>query len=58
MEFSTPPELQEICQNITSFMDEHVYANESLVIEDEGLPVDIERDLQQKVKTAACGPRT
>lgn len=50
MDFSTPPELEEICKKVTSFMDEHVYANESLVIEDEGLPVDLERDLQQKVK--------
>lgn len=50
MDFSISPELQEICQNVTAFMDEHVYACEGLVVEDEGLPVDLERDLQQKVK--------
>lgn len=50
MEFSIAPELEEICHKVTSFMDEHVYAVERLVVEDEGLPVDLERDLQQKVK--------
>ena len=50
MDFSISTELQEICNNVTSFMDEFVYASESLVIEDEGLPAELERDLQQKVK--------
>lgn len=50
MEFSIAPELESICNDVTAFMDEHVYAVEGLVIEDEGLPVELERDLQQKVK--------
>jgi acyl-CoA dehydrogenase len=50
MDFSISPELQEICKTITSFMDEHVYAVENLAVEDEGLPAEIERKLQQKVK--------
>ena len=50
MEFSIAPELEEICKKVTLFMDENVYAIENLVVEDEGLPVTLELDLQQKVK--------
>ena len=50
MEFSIAPEHEEICQKIRTFMDEHVYQVENQVVEDEGLPVELERDLQQKVK--------
>lgn len=50
MDFSLPPELVSIRQQIAAFMDEHVYPNESRVIEEEGLPESLERELQEKVK--------
>jgi acyl-CoA dehydrogenase len=53
MDFSIPPELVLIRTQIAAFMDEHVYPNESRVVEDEGLPEPLERELQVKVK--ACG---
>lgn len=49
IDFSISPELAEICQRITALMAE-VYKHEDKVIEHEGLPVELERALQQKVK--------
>ncbi len=50
IDFSIPPELEEIRARISAFMDAHVYANEDLVVEHEGLPPALERELQRKVK--------
>ncbi|MDQ5844071.1 MAG: acyl-CoA dehydrogenase family protein [Acidobacteriota bacterium] len=50
IDFSVPPELETARQAVAAFMDEHVYPNESKVVEDEGLPEELERDLQSKVK--------
>jgi acyl-CoA dehydrogenase len=50
IDFSVPPELETARHAVAAFMDEHVYPNESKVIEDEGLPTELERDLQSKVK--------
>ncbi|MCU1268402.1 MAG: acyl-CoA dehydrogenase protein [Acidobacteria bacterium] len=50
IDFSTPPELEEVRGRITAFMEAHVYPNEDKVIEHEGLPTSLERELQQKVK--------
>jgi alkylation response protein AidB-like acyl-CoA dehydrogenase len=50
MDFSVSPEMEELRQRVKAFMDEYVYDSERLVAEDEGLPVDVERELQQKVK--------
>src|SRR5215210_559071 len=50
MDFSISPELEEIRGRVRAFMDEHVYANEGLVVEDEGLPAELERELQGKVR--------
>jgi len=50
MDFSITPELLEIRQRIAAFMDEFVYPNERHVIEHEGLPEDLERELQTLVK--------
>jgi alkylation response protein AidB-like acyl-CoA dehydrogenase len=50
IDFSIPPELEATRQRVTAFMDEFVYPNEARIVEDEGLPVDLERELQQKVK--------
>ena len=50
IDFSIQPELEEIRARITAFMDAHVYVNEDKVIEHEGLPARLERELQQKVK--------
>jgi acyl-CoA dehydrogenase len=50
MDFSIPPELVEIRKQIAAFMEEYVYPNESRVVEDEGLPASLERELQEKVK--------
>ncbi len=51
IDFSIPPELAAVQQRAGAFMDEFVYPNESKLVEDEGLPADLERELQQKVKT-------
>jgi acyl-CoA dehydrogenase len=50
IDFSIPPELEDIRGRITAFMEAHVYPNEDKVIEHEGLPVALERELQQEVK--------
>jgi acyl-CoA dehydrogenase len=50
IDFSIPQELQAMRQRIISFMEQHVYSNEGKMVEEEGLPSDLERDLQQKVK--------
>jgi alkylation response protein AidB-like acyl-CoA dehydrogenase len=50
IDFSISPELEDIRARITAFMDEYVYPNEDKVIEHEGLPVALEKHLQQKVK--------
>lgn len=50
IDFSIPPELETTRTRVSAFMDEHVYPNESKMIEDEGLPVDLEAELQKEVK--------
>jgi acyl-CoA dehydrogenase len=50
IDFSIPPELEAVQKRATALMDEFVYPNESKLIEDEGLPADLERELQQRVK--------
>jgi acyl-CoA dehydrogenase len=50
IDFSISPELEAAQQRATKFMDEFVYPNENKLIEDEGLPADLERELQEKVK--------
>jgi acyl-CoA dehydrogenase len=50
IDFSIPPDLEAARQRATAFMEEFVYPNESKLIEDEGLPADLEIDLQQRVK--------
>ena len=50
IDFSIPPELEAVQKRAIAFMDQFVYPNESKLIEDEGLPADLERELQQKVK--------
>ncbi len=50
IDFSIPPELEAMRDRTTAFMDEFVYPNESQLVEDEGLPVELERDLQRRVK--------
>lgn len=50
IDFSIPPELESRRQSVAAFMDQYVYPNESNLIEDEGLPADLESDLQRKVK--------
>jgi acyl-CoA dehydrogenase len=50
IDFSISPELEAAQQRATKFMDEFVYPNENKLIEDEGLPDDLERELQEKVK--------
>jgi acyl-CoA dehydrogenase len=51
IDFSIPPELAAVQKRAVAFMNEFVYPNESKLVEDEGLPADLERELQQKVKT-------
>jgi acyl-CoA dehydrogenase len=50
IDFTPPPELETARQAVADFMDEHVYPNEKLIVEDEGIPEAIERELQNKVK--------
>jgi acyl-CoA dehydrogenase len=50
IDFSISPELEAVQERATKFMDEFVYPNESKLIEDEGLPADLEKELQQKAK--------
>ena len=50
MDFSISPEMEELRGRVRAFMDEHVYPNEGMVVEHEGLPGELERELQAKVK--------
>jgi acyl-CoA dehydrogenase len=50
IDFSIPPELENARQAVAAFMDQHVYPNENLIIEDEGIPAELERKLQEQVK--------
>ncbi|HEV2883694.1 MAG TPA: acyl-CoA dehydrogenase family protein [Pyrinomonadaceae bacterium] len=50
IDFSVPPELEHARDAVVAFMDQYVYPNEHQIVEDEGLPADLERDLQTKVK--------
>lgn len=50
IDFSIPPELELTRQRVVEFMEQHVYPNEGLMVEDEGLPIALERELQTKVK--------
>ncbi|HSS20234.1 MAG TPA: acyl-CoA dehydrogenase family protein [Pyrinomonadaceae bacterium] len=50
IDFSVPPELEAACKSVTAFMEEFVYPNENKIVEDEGLPVALEADLQRRVQ--------
>src|SRR5687767_14729861 len=50
IDFSIPSELEATRDRVAAFMQQHVYPNESKMVEDEGLPVDLESDLQGEVK--------
>ena len=50
IDFSVPPELEATRQRVTAFMDQFVYPNEDKIVEDEGLPAELEQELQEKVK--------
>jgi acyl-CoA dehydrogenase len=50
IDFSPPPALESARRSVAAFMDEFVYPNEHLIVEDEGIPAELERDLQAKVK--------
>ncbi len=50
IDFSISPELEVTRQRAAGFMEEFVYPNESKLVEDEGLPADLESDLQRRVK--------
>ena len=50
IDFSIPPELEAIRERTTAFMDEFVYPNEKNMVEDEGIPAELEKDLQRRVK--------
>jgi alkylation response protein AidB-like acyl-CoA dehydrogenase len=50
IDFSIPPELESHRQSVAAFMKQYVYPNESAFVEDEGLPAELEQELQRKVK--------
>jgi len=50
IDFSIPPELESHRESVAAFMNQYVYPNESAFVEDEGLPAELEQDLQRKVK--------
>ncbi|MDQ3472355.1 MAG: acyl-CoA dehydrogenase family protein [Acidobacteriota bacterium] len=50
IDFSIPPELESHRESVAAFMTQYVYPNESAFVEDEGLPAELEQELQRKVK--------
>src|SRR4030095_3365291 len=50
IDFSIPPELETVRERTRAFMYEFVYPNEDKLVEDEGLPIDLEAELQTRVK--------
>lgn len=50
IDFSIPPELESHRQSVAAFMKQYVYPNESAFVEEEGLPAELEQELQRKVK--------
>lgn len=50
IDFSIPPELEAVRRSTTAFMEEFVYPNEDKLVEDEGLPANLEAELQERVK--------
>ncbi|MDQ2936117.1 MAG: acyl-CoA dehydrogenase family protein [Acidobacteriota bacterium] len=50
IDFSISPELESTRQKVAAFMEQYVYPNEPKMIEHEGLPADLEGDLQAMVK--------
>jgi len=50
IDFSISPELETARQRATAFMEQFVYPNESKLVEDDGLPAELEIDLQRRVK--------
>lgn len=50
IDFSIPPELEAHRESVAAFMKQHVYPNEGAFVEEEGLPAELEQELQRKVK--------
>ena len=50
IDFSIPPELEAYRESVAAFMKQYVYPNESAFVEEEGLPAELEQELQRKVK--------
>ena len=50
IDFSISPEFAEMRARIAAFMETHVYSNEGRSVEHQGLPRELERELQQQVK--------
>ncbi len=50
IDFTVPPDLETVRQAVAAFMDQQVYPNENQIVEDEGIPVELERQLQGQVK--------
>ena len=50
IDFTIPPELETARRSIAAFMDEFVYVNEKQIVEDEGIPEELERRLQLEIK--------
>ncbi len=49
-DFSIPKEIEELRKKLSDFMNEYVYPNEKHADEHKGLPEELEKDLQAKVK--------
>ena len=58
IDFSIPPELEATRQRVIAFMDQYVYSNENKAVEDEGLPGELESELQKKGETKSGGKPT
>ena len=50
IDVSIPPELEAVRRSTAAFMEEFVYPNEDKLVEEEGLPADLEAELQRRVK--------
>lgn len=50
MDFAIPPDIAQMRAQVTEFMAQYIYPNECNYREHEGLPRELERELQDKVK--------
>src|SRR5262249_1878592 len=50
MDFSIPPDIQKLREQVASFMEDYVYPAEAHYDDENGLPPELQREIQSKVK--------